>query len=476
MVGRSEEREPLASGQLPVAAPWTTSVSKRFRRGISWATVGTVIGFPATLAVSAMVARLLEPEAVGRYFAIISFVMVGSVVTGFGLPQIALRDVSRAVGLGEPQRAQDALRLCRRVVGTAGLVTAMSLMLADVVGLATPLTGASSQPMLAMAVGLILVAKAFLLLETSALRGLHDYSYSSILSKAAPHAFTAVLLGSLAVGGATVNLTGVIWATLVAVVLSMAISRWRWWRGLRGHVADRRARSRGAAGGVRPLLHESMPVWGFAVLKYALSENVDLLILAAFRPLEEVAVYGAASRLAQLVGGPVLVFNTASSPLIAELYATDDQARLEKVTRTSATLGSVPVAAGSLIALVFGGQLLALVFGDIYRTGATVFFILCLGKLVSVAFGQGGATLMMTGHQHRLVRMTAVSAGFYFVSALIATVVWGAVALALTSLAALALQNVGNWALARRHVGVATHLDLGIAVSLARRPFGALRR
>jgi O-antigen/teichoic acid export membrane protein len=70
--------------------------------------------------------------------------------------------------------------------------------------------------------------------------------------------------------------------------------------------------------------------------------GADLWILGMFRPAEEVAIYGAASRVALIAGTPLVVANAALAPISAELHSQGQRQRLERLVQAAATLSTLP--------------------------------------------------------------------------------------------------------------------------------------
>jgi O-antigen/teichoic acid export membrane protein len=161
--------------------------------------------------------------------------------------------------------------------------------------------------------------------------------------------------------------------------------------------------------------------------------------------------------------------------VIVELHAGGDLPRLERVVRGATTVTALP-AIGLLAVFVLGSEpVLGLAFGDFYRSAATVLVLLSLERLVFVWVGPCGLTLLMTGHETAVMKIS-VSTG-------IATVVlaWaGARAFGLEGAAAgYALGSITQqllaWHTVRRRVGIRTSVTLrGLpeAISAVRRSLG----
>ena len=188
--------------------------------------------------------------------------------------------------------------------------------------------------------------------------------------------------------------------------------------------------------------------------------QADLWILGAFRPQEDVAIYGAAARVVFLLAMPLLVVNLVVMPLIAEMYAQGRRAELERTLRASATLAGIPAALILLIFVLLGAPLLGLVYGDYYRAGAVVLTLLSLGQLVNVWTGSSGMTLIMTGHQLVMMAITVVWGVVTIMVCLGVVGQYGPTGVAAATTAGLALQNVSMWLGAKAMTGMWTHIRL----------------
>lgn len=66
---------------------------------------------------------------------------------------------------------------------------------------------------------------------------------------------------------------------------------------------------------------------------------------------------------------PLIIVNSVTSPMIAELYSKKLLVELERTLRTIATLASIPSIIIFLIFVIFGRPILLFLFGLYYQTG-----------------------------------------------------------------------------------------------------------
>lgn len=185
--------------------------------------------------------------------------------------------------------------------------------------------------------------------------------------------------------------------------------------------------------------------------------QAGLWILGVFRTSEDIAVYGAATRLVLLVSLPLAIVNAIVPPFIAEMNAQGKKREMEQKIRALTTLAGIPAFAALAGFIFLGGATLDLVFGDYYRNGAAILAILSIGYMANVWTGSCGMVLAMTGYQ-KAVMSVAIVASIVTVLVGIATVVpFGAVGVAVATSLGLILQNTVMWLVAKSKVGVWTH-------------------
>ena len=72
----------------------TRSISQRLISGGLWATMGKVVFALCTLALNALITRLLSPEEVGAYYLMLSIVSIGALIAQFGVHQAIIRVIA----------------------------------------------------------------------------------------------------------------------------------------------------------------------------------------------------------------------------------------------------------------------------------------------------------------------------------------------------------------------------------------------
>jgi O-antigen/teichoic acid export membrane protein len=194
-----------------------------------------------------------------------------------------------------------------------------------------------------------------------------------------------------------------------------------------------------------------------------LSTQADLWIAGAYCPAAEVPLYGAAQRLTIALSLPLVMANQSVVARIAALHALGRKAELERVSRTGAALAAIPTLAALGVLLCWPRGVLGAAFGDHYAAAAVPAAILALGQLVNVWSGTCGLTLAMTGHHRAALAVNVVAALALFGVGPLAARAEGMVGLAIVSAAVLAGRNLALVLLARRLIGVWTHVPISFS-------------
>lgn len=226
------------------------------------------------------------------------------------------------------------------------------------------------------------------------------------------------------------------------------------------------------------LLHVSLPllVTGVAIF---VSTQADLWIIGIFRDKDEVATYGAAVRLVQLVIMPMLMMNAVLAPSISEQFSQGHKARLERLLRGCAALAGLPALTALALIVFSGGPVLAWVYGDFYRSGASALLLVAAGQVVNVLSGSGAVVLMMTGHQRSAMAISAATGAGLVVGALLVVDRYGLNGVAAVAGSMTALHGLAAAAWVRRATGMKTYCSLtgiaDVALGLHRHLRGNLR-
>lgn len=126
--------------------------------------------------------------------------------------------------------------------------------------------------------------------------------------------------------------------------------------------------------------------------------NVDVIILGLMVPPEQVALYFAASRLAQVLAYVPYGVSAATAQKYAALGASGRRAELQAMIGRSALLATILTGLAALALSLLAGPLLAL-FGSDFDQARQLVPVLCLGIVVACLLGPGEDVLNMLGQE-----------------------------------------------------------------------------
>jgi O-antigen/teichoic acid export membrane protein len=439
---------------------------RRLLSGGAWAFGGRILVALIGLISSALLARLLTPQDLGTYFLAYSILSVGTTLGALGLIDTVVRLVAEGMGLNLFGRVKRVINVVFGV-GTLGALGA---------GLAYLLFGDDvaktvfSAPALAAITGLLagwIMVGTLQGLLGETFRGFHDIRL-------------ATLLGGQTTGGATTGVATVtlltaslflLWlvngqATLATVVLlaicsgavNTLVAGWLLHRRvtrLPPQTPDEGRKPNKKV--LREVLSISLPML-IVGLVMMVRTNGDVWILGAFLPQGELALYGAASRLVNIVTMPLAIVSAIAPPLIAEMYSQGRRGDLEHALRSMATLTGIPAWLASMGCIFFAGPILGLVYGDYYREGAIVLALLSVGLFASVCAGSCGIVLAYTGHQKTLMVITIASSTATLIAMLATVEPYGIVGVATSRMVGQVIQNGIVLLVVKQKTGMWTHV------------------
>jgi O-antigen/teichoic acid export membrane protein len=424
--------------------------------------VGAAIG----IVTNGLLARMLSPQELGAYFLAISIVSLGAVIGSLGLSKPAVRFVAEGIGLNRAGRARGAIYavLMLGVLGALG-VGFSYLLVGELVG-----RYLFDAPALVAVTGLIAGWMALSVVQdltAETFRGFHDFRMATLLGaqtigKGGALVMRGLLLGCLVLlllKSRETDLKTVMLVSIGSGSVGALLSIWL----LRTRVSS--LDSQGAENyeiGPREALRVSLPILAIDLTAFVL-HSADIWILGALGSQEEVAIYGAASRLVAFVAMPLVMVNLVLPPVIAELYAQGKTIRLERTIRAYSTVAGVPSVLVLMIFMLLGGPILGLVYGDYYRSGVAVLMLLSAARVTAVWSGSCGLVLQMTDHQASMLRVSVLTSPLFFVAAILAAQRYGAVGVASAAAITTSLQNLIMVLVAKKKTGMWTHVNLSLS-------------
>lgn len=435
-------------------------IRERVISGLGWSTAGRVAALLGSVATNALLARILAPRDVGAYYLVAALTSVLALISLLGLNQAVVRLVPEALALHRPAEARRAVWLTVTVGAASSCTFGLVLLVAGHwlalhVFNSPPMAGAT------LLVALLVPLTAMRLLIPEVFRGLHDLRQASIFGDGATNLAFAAALAVILV----VSTHSRLWVALAAFVATAAV--------IAGWSLVRLAAAAGdlPTGGERPLrpvLRLSLPMLA-ANLSWIILAQIDMLILGAFRPNAQVAYYGAADRIANVLFFPLLITNAVVAPFVAELWFGDRRPELNRLLRGAATVSGVLCGVGLVIVAAAGRPILGLLFGDFYRRGAPILIALAIGAFLNSATGAAALALLLTGQQVPLMVVTASVTAVTTLVVVWAASAYGGLGVAIAMTVGVGAQNIGMLLLAKRRLDIWTLPSFGSSSAALRR-------
>ncbi len=365
----------------------------------AWTLLGKIVTALSAVVANALLARYLAPADVGRFFLVQSTVLVLSVVVQFGVGQAIVRHVAQAnKTISERNSA-----IVAAIVLPSGIAVILS-------SLAIALESSKllvQWKELGIAPWMVCVwtsAQAISFVSSEIFRGLSDFRYASLFGGAIAGMVSVILLSLFPEFSDTFSLRQAIGIICLAYITSTVYA-------LASLVRKCRISHRNLVSiplGV--LLRSGLPITWTNLLVVALYQ-VDIWLVGVFRPGEEVALYGAATRLASIITLIASIPYGVLPPVIAVCHAEDRTQDLERACRSSATLTFAAAFPVALVLVIFSESILGLFFGEFYRSASFAMAFLIGGHVLNAATGVRGYALIITGHERTQFLLTLAGGG-----------------------------------------------------------------
>lgn len=182
-------------------------------------------------------------------------------------------------------------------------------------------------------------------------------------------------------------------------------------------------------------------------------QNADVLLLAVFRPSDEIGHYYAAAKTTGLALFIHYAVGSAYAGRIAAAHALGNGGSVTELVNKAVRWTFIPSAAVTIGILLVGYPVLAS-FGEGFTDAYPLMFILAAGILAKAATGPADTILNMLGHQRASALSIGLAAVICVTLNLILIPLWGVTGAAIAVATATTSASVFNWIAARRLEGL----------------------
>ncbi len=418
--------------------------------------MGRATGSLFGIIIYALLTRILPPELVGGYFLAFSIASTLALVVTLGLPKTVIRLVAESLATNKSDLARHTiiiaffLFLLAAITVTIIFNVALGSFLSEQVFKSKIL--AEIIPLIS--IWIVLIALRTMLAET--FRGLSNLKLASIFGGPISNLVTASTLFLIWLNLGSSSISHAIEITLLGLFVSASIACFL----LIKHIKTFKS---GATTKVKTLMLIALPLLLTALFQHLISQS-NIWVLGYFKSDSDVALYGPVLQIVLLVSLPFIIVNNTVLPLIAKYNVTSRHAELEKILRTVATLTSIPAIIVVVIVSIFGESLLAFMYGDYYKQSATALLWLACGQLVNVSCGSCSVTLMLCGHQNKVMLVTGMTGIIAIILAILLVDTYGVTGVAASAAIATSLQNIIMLFQVKRNIGIWTHTSFSASI------------
>lgn len=427
------------------------SIRKQIISGSAWVLFGRVSGALVGLAFYSLLTRLLPPEDVGTYFVALSIATALAAVAGLGLPRTATRLMAEATAgdITGPIRGV-ALRAIGLTLTAGALLSVVYIfLLSDFLA-----QSVFSNPLLIplssyIAAWFVMLSLRQLLAES--FRGLGNIKLASLFGGLVSSSITAALLAGGSLALTDLDISHVLAFTLTGLLFSAGLATFLFFKKLaETSVSDEINCSQ--------ILAISSPILLTEIVQVIMTQS-NTWILGGISTETQVALYGTVMQIVLLISFPFMIVNNAIPQLLVKYKVAGEHDKLERMLQGVATASFFPALLLVIGLVLLGRPLLELVYGQSYGEGASALIWLAAGQLINVVTGPCGIALILSGHQNISMIVTTATGLVSIPLAFFMSARYGATGAAASAAMAMAMQNIVLAILAKRRVGVRTHVS-----------------
>jgi O-antigen/teichoic acid export membrane protein len=433
-----------------------TSVNPKIRLifGMFWTLAGNAIATVSALLGTMLLARLLSPREIGTYFLLFSLVTIAAVIAQFGLSKSTVRLIAESIGKDQSSSPRDVVR---SIFILASVTTSIICAVLYFYGIDFIKESIFKSDDILLLKPIIIIWIAMLVvraLTMESFRGLHNIKLATLYGEPLTRTILACLLFVLWFFYRESNLYTVTIIAVASIGIIVVIGVSVLYRKISSYPIKESMP-------YADILNISWPLFVVTLTNVSLSQ-ADIWIIGAFKNESEVALYGAAAKLALIIGSSFNIINMVVPPLIVELNKKKNKNELESLVRAAATFAVIPSSIIILVFMLFSEHVLAIIYGEFYRNASLLLVILSVGQFVNVCTGSAGVILSMTGNQNILMRITTTSAAFMLIGGVLVAPYYGSTGVATVAATAMILSNILAVIAVKKRLGIWSYFNLAL--------------
>lgn len=402
-------------------------------RGASGAFAIKVFGAGLALVAQIVLARVLGVEAYGLYTYVTVWMLLLASFTTLGLDRVAVRFVPKYARLEASDALRDFISRSTQLVLIFSILAGLAVFAAISWMHGGDLNLKSSM----LVIGTILVpVNAWGALYSQIVR-----SFKAVVSAEYPNLIVRptlmilVIAGMVYAGSGEIGVRDVLLINITGGILVIVMLR-RSMRRLVVAVGNETQIDEGLRNWIQVALPLLLVAGGNLVLS-----RTDVIMLGAMSGVADAGLYNAASRLAFLVGFPLLAVNAILAPLAAELTASKERGELQRSVTFATRLALSGTAILAVAVLVLDDILLGL-FGSEFTGQTNTLRVLIAAQVLSASLGPVGYLMIIGNLQKSLAGITALVAALNILLNWYLVPRYGAMGAAMSTCVSISISNV----------------------------------
>ena len=396
-------------------------------------------------------ARTFGVNDYGDYSFVMAVLMLVILVAQFGIPELAMREVSAALEMNDDKKASTLTIKSAFFM----ILSSLSIVIIGEVSLFCLSDSINPKIQNLLSIGLLLIpAYVALNLLTTIFRARRKVLLSQILMTL----FVSFLvLGLVSIhflfisadftseAAITSRILAVITSLTIAIAITLRLSKQVKFEDLKTNP------------NMGEMAKSSLPfllIGGAAVLM----SHTDLVMLGLYLGTDSVGIYKIAIQGAILILLPLHIANTVVVQEFARQHSTKDYAEMEMLAVMSSRVVFLVSAVIAIFLIMFGEYFISTIFGDEYISANKILTLLCFGRLISLIFGEPGFILNMTGNQSITLKLFSGAAVLNIMLNLFLIPIWGVSGAAYATTISLILWRLSACFFVQKRLGVSCHI------------------
>ncbi len=419
-----------------------------------WALFASIFSAIASILHTAILSRILTPADLGTYLLLLSIVMFMVIPGNFGLPDSAVRTISKELGAGRLHYILSFLGKCFLICFIAACLVFLIIVSGPGGFLITSLFKINTSFTMLILIAIWVVAVSLHALVVESLRGLNDIKNASIYGTLLKNVLILIILVGVWILIDDINVTTVITSITVAILLTLALSSNKLHTNISALKQQSLDQNQNDRYPIANIIRMSAPFF-LNALTAIIIVRIGIWVVGYYLPKDDVAIYGACLQLVLLVIIPLTIINAILPPLVSNLFFNEsNNTKLQTILRTCATVAGIPSIFALLLFVFYGAEVLALVFGEFYSKGALILLAFAIGQSTNMLVGPTGTVLKMTNHQSLLLKVNIIFGILTTVFSIYTAKYHGLTATAFVTAISMVTKNLYTHYLVRKHVGV----------------------